>query len=240
MPRILGLDYGTRRVGAALSDPGRSIAFPVEVYSLRGPSTMSAISASSSRRMRSSGSSSACRYTQAGARATRRDGPHLRRLADRDHRPAGRLFRRAVFDGRGRAEIARRRLEARQAEGPRDQLAAQIMLQGYLDAGCPETGPRRLRWRIHTRPTHDHTDHRLRLPGPTVGWLAAPGRRRVLGTVRSPGRAAELAGLGIEPVIADVLQPDSLKALPRSIAFSIAWGSIARRVPRCEPSTWTG
>ena len=26
MTRILGLDFGTRRVGAALSDPGRSIA----------------------------------------------------------------------------------------------------------------------------------------------------------------------------------------------------------------------
>ena len=37
MPRILGLDYGTRRVGAALSDPGRTMAFPAEVYELRGP-----------------------------------------------------------------------------------------------------------------------------------------------------------------------------------------------------------
>ncbi len=37
MPRILGIDYGTRRVGAALSDPGRTMAFPAEVYILRGP-----------------------------------------------------------------------------------------------------------------------------------------------------------------------------------------------------------
>ena len=36
MTRILGLDYGTRRVGAALSDPGRTIAFPVEVYDRTG------------------------------------------------------------------------------------------------------------------------------------------------------------------------------------------------------------
>ncbi len=39
---------------------------------------------------------------------------------------------------------------------------------------------------------------------------------RVFGTVRSPGRAAEIAALGIEPVIADVLQPDSLRGLPQA------------------------
>src|SRR5436305_1970443 len=37
MTRILGLDYGTRRVGAALSDPGRSIATPLEVYERKAP-----------------------------------------------------------------------------------------------------------------------------------------------------------------------------------------------------------
>ena len=34
--RILAIDFGTRRVGAALSDPGRTIAFPLEVYEPRG------------------------------------------------------------------------------------------------------------------------------------------------------------------------------------------------------------
>ena len=36
MTRILGLDFGTRRVGIAISDPGRTMAFPVEVYEPRG------------------------------------------------------------------------------------------------------------------------------------------------------------------------------------------------------------
>ena len=43
MPRILGLDYGTRRVGAALSDPGGTIAFPAEVYVLAVLSTIRVI-----------------------------------------------------------------------------------------------------------------------------------------------------------------------------------------------------
>ena len=37
MARILGFDFGTRRVGAAVSDPGRTMAFPLEVYEPRGP-----------------------------------------------------------------------------------------------------------------------------------------------------------------------------------------------------------
>ena len=32
MGRILGLDFGTRRIGAAISDPRRLIATPLEVY----------------------------------------------------------------------------------------------------------------------------------------------------------------------------------------------------------------
>src|SRR4051794_6657186 len=32
MPRVLGLDYGTKRVGAALSDASGRIATPLEVY----------------------------------------------------------------------------------------------------------------------------------------------------------------------------------------------------------------
>ena len=35
MTRILGLDFGTRRVGAAVSDPGHSIATPLEVHERR-------------------------------------------------------------------------------------------------------------------------------------------------------------------------------------------------------------
>ena len=64
---------------------------------------------------------------------------------------------------------------------------------------------------------------------------------RVFGTVRSAGRADVIAGLGIEPVIADVLVPDSLGRSARGRA-----DLLLRRVrPRppglpCGPSTSTG
>ena len=50
--------------------------------------------------------------------------------------------------------------------------------------------------------------------GTRVAALLVDRRERVIGTVRSPARAAVLRTLGIEPVIADVLDPDSLRTLP--------------------------
>jgi putative holliday junction resolvase len=35
--RVAGIDYGTVRIGIALSDPGRSIASPIENYTRRNP-----------------------------------------------------------------------------------------------------------------------------------------------------------------------------------------------------------
>jgi nucleoside-diphosphate-sugar epimerase len=52
--------------------------------------------------------------------------------------------------------------------------------------------------------------------GQRLGTLLRQGGERVMGTVRSAARAAELAGLGIQPVVADVLRPDSLRDLPSS------------------------
>ncbi|MFO0891511.1 MAG: SDR family oxidoreductase [Isosphaeraceae bacterium] len=52
--------------------------------------------------------------------------------------------------------------------------------------------------------------------GQRVGnWLSRRGED-VYGTVRSPRRAEEIARLGITPIIADVLRPDSLTGLPEA------------------------
>jgi nucleoside-diphosphate-sugar epimerase len=59
---------------------------------------------------------------------------------------------------------------------------------------------------------------------------------RVVGTVRSPDHASAIAAVGIEPVIADVLAPESLGRLPEaehmfySVGFDRAAGSSMRRV----------
>ena len=140
MPRILGLDYGTRRVGAALSDPGRSIAFPVEVYALRGAKHderyfRELVAENDVERivvglpLHTSG-----REGQLAAMA-RTFGDWLTAITGR---PV------VYYDERySTVEAEQRLLDAGlkrdKRKALRDQLAAQIMLQGYLDAGCPET-----------------------------------------------------------------------------------------------------
>jgi putative Holliday junction resolvase len=140
MARILGLDYGTRRVGAALSDPGRTIAFPAEVYPLRSPEADARHYCELVREneveriviglpVHTSG-----REGQLAA-LTRRFGDWL---ATATGRPV------VYFDERYTTVEAEQRLidaglNRQKRKALRDQLAAQIILQGYLDAGCPET-----------------------------------------------------------------------------------------------------
>ena len=137
---ILGLDFGTKRVGAAVSDSRRMIATPLEVYERRDP-TQDA------------------RHYQALVREHDveriviglpvhlggREGTSasLARtwgdwLGEGD-RPGRRLLRRALHDVRGRGEPDRRRMKRSKRKGLRDMLAARLLLQNYLDAGCPES-----------------------------------------------------------------------------------------------------
>jgi nucleoside-diphosphate-sugar epimerase len=72
--------------------------------------------------------------------------------------------------------------------------------------------------------------------GQRLGALLRAGGEPVWGTVRSPGRAEELTRSGIEPVIADVLHPESLRRLPRAdrvfycVGFDRSAGAAIRAV----------
>jgi putative holliday junction resolvase len=140
MPRILGIDYGTRRVGAALSDPGRTMAFPAEVYVLRG-----------------------LEHDAKHYRELVREDEVERIVIGLPVHTSGREGQIAAltrsfgdwlagvtgvpvfyFDERYTTVEAEQKLidaglKRQKRKALRDQLAAQIMLQGYLDAGCPET-----------------------------------------------------------------------------------------------------
>ena len=140
MPRILGLDYGTRRVGAALSDPGRTIAFPAEVYALRGDEH-------DARHYREVVAEHEVERIVIGLplHTSGREG-QLATLARTFGDWLAAVTGRPVvyYDERySTVEAEQRLLDAgltrQKRKALRDQLAAQIMLQGYLDAGCPET-----------------------------------------------------------------------------------------------------
>jgi putative Holliday junction resolvase len=140
MTRILGLDYGTRRVGAALSDPDRKISFPLELHERRGVEA-------DSRHYRDLVVENEVEFIVVGLplHTSGREGTlamQARTFGDWIAAVTGRPV--IYFDERYTTVEAEHRLidagvTGRKRKLLRDKLAAQIMLQGYLDAGCPET-----------------------------------------------------------------------------------------------------
>jgi putative Holliday junction resolvase len=138
MTRILGLDFGTRRVGAAVSDPGHSIATPLEVYERRNPKLDAAhyqevIAENDVDRiviglpLHTGGGES-----ESSAQA-RRWGTWLAEAAG---------LPVVFFDERYTSVDAEDGLRSagiklKNRKDKRDMLAARILLQNYLDAGCP-------------------------------------------------------------------------------------------------------
>ena len=139
MGRVLGLDFGTRRVGAAVSDPRRQIATPLEVHQRRDPAGDSRHYQELVREHEVDQIVIGLPLHTSGKVGTavvlaRRFGF---RLAEA---PAYRSF----FDERYTTSEAEETLIAAgmkrsRRKGLRDMLAAQILLQNYLDAGCPAT-----------------------------------------------------------------------------------------------------
>jgi putative holliday junction resolvase len=142
MTRILGLDFGTRRVGVALSDPGRTIAFPVEVYQRRGREP-------DARHYQELVRENDVERIVVGLPlfSSGREGELAsasRTFADWIGAVTGRPV--VCFDERYSSVEAEHRLKGaglsrQKRKALRDKLAAQIMLQCYLDAGCPATEP---------------------------------------------------------------------------------------------------
>jgi putative holliday junction resolvase len=146
MPRILGVDYGTRRVGFAVSDPGGIIAMPLKVADICGETEALREVVNT------------CRETQAERLVigipVNMDGTHgpsaeavlafIERLKEDlripiltwDERLSTSMVERVLLQ----ADVSRAKRKA-----VRDKLAAQVILQGYLDsmppAGGMEAGP---------------------------------------------------------------------------------------------------
>jgi putative Holliday junction resolvase len=140
MGRILGIDFGTKRIGAALSDPGRSIAFPLEVHERTTPERDAAhyrnlVAEENVERivvglpLHTSGQES-------GLSGLARD--FGRWLAAVTARPV--VFRDERYTSFDADDLLRGHgLKRKGRKARRDMLAAQILLQRYLDAGCPES-----------------------------------------------------------------------------------------------------
>ena len=141
MSRVLGIDFGTRRIGAALSDPRRMIATPLEVYERRDPARdakhyKTLIDDEGVERIviglpvhTGGGESDLSRLARAWGRW----------LAEATGRPVS--FHDERYTSVDADHLMRSHgLKLRDRKARRDMLAAQILLQNYLDAGCPEAG----------------------------------------------------------------------------------------------------
>jgi putative Holliday junction resolvase len=139
MGRILAIDFGTRRVGAAISDPSRVIASPLETY------------------VRTTPQRDAAHYralvADEGVERIVVGLPLHTGGGEGESAVQARAFGRWLADATGRPVVFYdERYTSLQAEdllithgvkrkGRKariDRLAAQILLQAYLDAECPE------------------------------------------------------------------------------------------------------
>ncbi len=139
MPRILGIDFGTKRIGAALSDPRGIIAFPLEVYERRNPR----LDAEHYRRLAEEEG-----VERVVVGLPLHTGGGEGELA-RASRAWGRWLGESIgcsltfFDERYSSVEADHLMKAqglkrKGRKAGRDAMAAWVMLQHYLDAGCPE------------------------------------------------------------------------------------------------------
>ena len=134
--RLLGVDYGTVRIGLAVTDPERKIAFPLATYERRGQEKDAAFFASLI-------AEQDIRQIVVGL-PIHLDGREGTKAAEA--REFGRWLAEATklpvvyFDERFTTVHAEQLLwlagmTHKRRKERRDKVAAQIMLQGYLDGG---------------------------------------------------------------------------------------------------------
>jgi putative Holliday junction resolvase len=136
--RLLGVDYGDVRVGLATSDPDRKIAFPLTTYTCAGAARDAAFFSALVKEESVVGLVVGLPVHLDGregikAAAARAFGESLGAATGLpvvyfDERFSTVQAEAALWD----AGLTHKRRKAR-----RDRVAAQIILQAYLDAGCP-------------------------------------------------------------------------------------------------------
>jgi putative Holliday junction resolvase len=139
MARILALDFGLRRIGAAIGDTEVSIACPLETYTRTTAANDEAHYARLIREERidvivvglplhNNGGESAISFQ------AREFGQWLSKLTSRPVRYRDERYTSALAN----ELLSEHEVKPRRRKGKLDRLAAQMILQSYFDAGCPE------------------------------------------------------------------------------------------------------
>lgn len=137
MGRILGLDIGERRIGVAISDPDRRLAVPLRVLESRGSKEDAQTIIELAKAEGADALVVGHPLTLAGGKSaqTRHVEEFAERLAKATTLPVELWDERltSAQAERGRPSKAGRAKNRRKQRPPEDDLAAALILQGYLD-----------------------------------------------------------------------------------------------------------
>ncbi|MCI0704617.1 MAG: Holliday junction resolvase RuvX [Planctomycetia bacterium] len=138
---LLGIDYGTVRIGLAVCDPDRLIASPLETYTRKNQSEDAAFFTDVVKRTRAVGLVVGLPLHANGeesdkSREARNFGSWLAEVTKLpvvfwDERFTTSIAEDALLE----AKLTKKKRKARV-----DRVAAQLILQAFLDAGCPAGG----------------------------------------------------------------------------------------------------
>lgn len=144
--RVLGVDYGTVRIGLAVSDADRQIASPLSTYQRRGPAQDAAAFRALAAREEVGLIVVGLPLHLSGCEGQKATEARAfgRWLGEVTGLPV--IFWDERFTTvEAESALWSAGLTHKQRKQRRDRVAAQLMLQAYLDAGCPaEEAPRPL------------------------------------------------------------------------------------------------
>lgn len=138
---LLGIDYGTKRIGLAVCDPDRVIASPLETYTRQNPAADSAYFARIVEHHRIVGLVVGLPLHANGDESdmSRESRAFAKALAELTKLPFvmwdERCTSAAAEDALREANLSHKKRKAKV-----DRVAAQMILQTYIDAKCPPHG----------------------------------------------------------------------------------------------------
>lgn len=140
MTRLLAIDHGRVRIGLAVTDTDRRMAFPLSTYECRDEDRDAAYFRELMKEQEVEKIILGLPLHTDGREG--RAANEVREFAEWLHEVTGLPI--VFFDERFSTRQAERHLWSaglshKQRKARRDRVAAQIILQSYLEAGCPET-----------------------------------------------------------------------------------------------------
>jgi putative Holliday junction resolvase len=138
---LLGIDYGTVRVGLAISDPDRIISSPLDTYTRRNEALDRVYFAKTVADNQVVGIVVGLPLHASGEESDSSRGARElgKWLAELTSLPVV-FWDERLTTWQAESALLEAKLTHKQRKAKRDRVAAQMILQGYLDAGCPADG----------------------------------------------------------------------------------------------------